>query len=128
MGLFVDKSPSGDLSSVVEQAIAVQPQDPPDPSVLSEYVGKVKRATSQTNTFHWSRIIVGIVIAVVLIGAGALLAIYEQDWLAQQAALAAKDPKYVVPTSVLNTIATSLITLGGAWSAALAATLLSEAK
>ncbi len=127
MGLFVDRvAPLGDLRTAVTEALSASPEQANDPAAVDRHVAAAKKATTGTVTYHWSRILVGIFIAAVLLGAGIVLAVISNNWAADQALKAATIPGYTAPSSSLSGIATSVIALGSAWSGALVGLVLNE--
>jgi hypothetical protein len=120
MGLFVDRVASeGDLDTAVLEALRADPDQANDPKAIVQHIAAARRGTKVRTVYHWSRIIVGILIAVVLLAAGVVLGMVSDNWAADQATKAATIQGYKAPTSNLSGIATSIIALGSAWSGAL---------
>jgi hypothetical protein len=84
--------------------------------------------TNDDGSISWTRVGVGVVLAAALLGAAIVVGTWADMWAAQQALIKVDKPTYVPPTSTLPAIATSLMTLAGAWSAALLALVLAAKK
>ncbi len=128
MGLFVERQPSESMHSVVRGLLAQTPDDTAAVEALvPSAAADAQRAASEAPTvLKTSRIVAGVAVAAVLIGVGILLVFLGDQQAIQQAADAAANPAYKAPALGIGTAGTTLITLGGAWSAALIGVILSE--
>jgi hypothetical protein len=84
--------------------------------------------TNDDGSISWRRVGFGVLLGAALIAAAILVGMWADTWAAQQALIKVDKPTYVPPTSTLPAIATSLMTLAGAWSAALLALVLAAKK
>jgi hypothetical protein len=95
-----------------------------DPAAVASRVAAATTAAQGTVAYRWTRIITGVLIGGILIGVGIVLAMWSDTWAADQALKAATTPGYAVPDSTLANVATTVLTLGSAWSAALVGAVL----
>lgn len=79
-------------------------------------------------TISWRKVAVGVLLAAALIVGAVIVGMWADAWAAQQALVKVDKPTYVPPTSTLPAIATGLMTLAAAWSAALVTLLLTNPK
>jgi hypothetical protein len=117
MGLFVERMPSaGALENVITQGLRANPGDAEDPKKVALHVAAATQAKDGTYVYKWARILVALLIGGVLLAVGIALAIYSDNWTADQAVKAATTSGYIAAKSSLAAIATSFIGLGSAWS------------
>ena len=128
MGLFVERKPSESTTGVARRLLAEQfastaELDARVPTAAAEVQGAASSAGTVVKT---ARVVAGLLIAAVLIAGGILLVYLGDQQAIQQAADAAGNPAYKAPALGIGGAGTTLITLGGAWSAALVGVILSE--
>jgi hypothetical protein len=82
--------------------------------------------TDSSGNIEWRKVFFGGLIAAALIAAAVAVGISADAFAAQQALEKAKNASYVPPTSTLPAIATSIMTLASAWSAALVTAVLTK--
>ena len=127
MGLFIERTPSQELSDLAIQWLAADPQAAESPAAVSAVVRAATAATGAgTVIVNGIRILVSLAIGAGLLAAGAFLVWQADQQAIAEAAKAAANPAYKPPNLGIAAVGTSLITLGGAWSAALVGVILSE--
>ena len=128
MSVFVERAPTtAGLEFLAKEMLGADPQAAQDDQRVSKAAAAIQSATATTPVnVNWLAVGIGFLAAALLIGVGVYL-IWLGDQLAiDQAKQAASNPAYKVPTLGIAAAGTSLITLGGAWSAALVTVLLTS--
>ena len=127
MGLFIERAPSQELSDLATLLLAADPQTAKSPAAVRAVVNAVTAATGAgTAIVNGVRILAGVAIGAGLLAAGAFLVWQADQQAIAEAAKAAANSAYKPPNLGIAAVGTSLITLGGAWSAALVGVILSE--
>ena len=81
---------------------------------------------NDTTVFHTGRVVFSVAVAGLLIVAAILVSILADNFATEQALNAAANSAYKAATSVLPAVATSIMILAAAWSAALVGILVGE--
>lgn len=125
VGLFVERAPSAALQQIVAGALAANATV--DPATIRTITASAQ-AAAETGpvTVHARRIAMAILVGMALIAAGVWLVWLGDQEAIDQAKFVIANPTYKAPTLGIGAAGTSLITLGGAWSAALIGVVLSE--
>lgn len=127
MGLFIERAPSQELSDLATLWLAADPQTAKSPAAVRAVVTAATAATGAgTAIVNGVRILAGVAIGAGLLAAGAFLVWQADQQAIAEAAKAAANSAYKPPNLGIAAVGTSLITLGGAWSAALVGVILSE--
>ncbi len=127
MGLFLEHtSPSPGMTSVVRSALAADPAKADDPAVVEAVAASAQDAKSGPVVVKVTRIVTGFLIGAALLAVGLLLVYLGDQQAIEQAKLAVTMPGYTPPTLGISAAGTSVITLAGAWSAALVGVIISE--
>jgi hypothetical protein len=125
MGLFVERTPSPALQEIVAGALAASPST--NAGTIQAVTASVQAAANAGPVIvKVLRIAVAILVGAALIAAGVCSSGSATSRRSSRAKLVISNPTYKPPTLGIAAAGTSLITLGGAWSAALVGVILSE--
>lgn len=127
MGVLVERTPSvQSLEPAIQSAMAAPTTEASDLDKVVERSRAAAASATTDKTIKWMRVGFGVLIGAGLILLGVVLAIYADNQAIDQAQRSADIVGYVAPDTMIGAVATTIITLGSAWSAGLVTLLLGE--
>ncbi len=128
MGVFLEHAAPPALAQVVRQALAADPADATNDTTVTNVTANAQAAATGGGAvvLKVGRIVAGIAIGAALLAVGLYLVWLGDQQAIDQAKLAVTLAGYKPPTLGIAAAGTSVITLAGAWSAALVGVILTE--